>query len=93
MNSKDPYADHRDSKGRFKKGNPGPRRGTPWLPENEVAKKWNFLIQLPPRCICGKREYRFRLTDNLFLARCINCRERLVYDTLADEWWKDTISY
>ena len=86
MNSKDPYADHRDSKGRFTKGNPGPQTGKPWSSEAEVIKKWNFLIQLPPRCICKNRKYKYRIKDSVIYCKCNVCSEEYVFDAYQNSW-------
>ena len=65
---------------------------TTWLPEEEAAKKWGTLIQRPPRCVCGERDYRYKWEGGLIYARCNNCDEKILFDARAGKWWKDRAS-
>ena len=86
MTSEDPYADFRDNKGRFKKGNPGGTGGLregagrfygsfTWLNEWEFREKHRFLIvSYPNSCPqCKLNDYRFDLrmdAKNTHIIRC-----------------------
>ena len=94
MSNEDPYADFRDSKGRFKKGNPGgpggkrKNAGRPqeWVDGKNAIKEWGTLIDLPPRCFCGGRSYRYKKEGSVFFALCNHCDEELVYDDVLRMW-------
>lgn len=85
--SEDPYADFRDNKGRFEKGNPGgPGRPRKWYYEDEIIKEWKILIEKPPRCICGCRKYRYQLKDSVLYCLCDCCSEEYVFDAYQNQW-------
>ena len=64
---------------------PGAGRPRTWLSEEQAAH-WGVLIEQPPRCVCGERDYRYKINDGLLHARCNLCDEEYVYDVITDRW-------
>ena len=59
---------------------------TTWFTEEKAAQKWGTLIERPPRCVCGERDYRYKVSEGLLRARCNVCGEGYIYDALTDRW-------
>ena len=53
--------------------------GRPRGSYTKFKKNLRFLVPLPPRCICGARDYRYRLYRGIVWAICNRCNYKRYY--------------
>ena len=53
--------------------------GRPRGSYTKFKKTLKFLVPLPPRCICGARDYRYRLYRGIVWAICCKCGYKRYY--------------
>lgn len=93
-------------RGQLKKQWGGKREGagrpkgsyTVWIPENQIIQKLPGILRnqlpRPPRCLCGVRDYRYKIEGALVLVRCNNCHEIYVFDIEFNiGWQRDQIRF
>lgn len=57
-----------------------------WLSEICFVEKYHLAIPVPPRCLCGKQDYRFNKVGIDVQARCNVCLSVLTYDDRFEHW-------
>jgi len=53
--------------------------GRPRGSYTKFKKNLKFLVPIPPRCICGARDYRYRLYAGVVWAICCKCGYKRYY--------------
>jgi len=52
-----------------------------------AAKILNFFAP-QPKCVCGSRQFKFGIYDNVLTAICLNCGERYRFETKTRKWMR-----